>query len=848
MAKREIERLRKAGKHGEEQAAELQLRIRALEEEAAKARAKALDDSSRSVDTGSNGKVFTPPLTPSDDTGREPPMSLTAAAQPTADPQSDKAQELQHRIEALQKQYEATVAELDHVNAKYKDTLQEVQDLSQQVEEAQLLRSEGGDTLPSPSPSPRSSPVQPPTTSSSSAGPADDEEDEVAGLPPLPSNSLSSGAGRTPRSRRSLPIASNGRLSFLGSRVASGGPYSTAHLRSASLSQELSSAQGLRSSLPPSPRATSPGRMMSHQRSYESLEKEVKQLQNALESRDEEINALETAIGKMGGTTPMSDDWSQEIIADGATTPSKPSRLPSPTLSPMTMEAFNSLKTELEGDAQAGSATHDHSVRLAELMRSMAKKESAHKEHVEDLESQLANLRKAHDELTTLSRDQVVNMSSEIEMLRNSLMKGDGGAPTDEATQKRLAEMQSALTSKEEELAEARREAQECIEKATAKLTAEHEASRRALEEEHAEAIRRLQEEHAAVLRRMLEQREELFTRKMQEYEAALETQARDHAELSKRKESDHAAALAAVQGEMATSLKRKDDEADEADKRFAIERESLLTSGQQDVSETIAKLNAEHSRVLQRRQVDFDEACEKLKADHSAVLGSREANHAAAIARLREEHDAAFTQTIEDHSATAQDLRNERDEAVKNARTEHEAALARLKEDHSNALSAATTDFEGRLAEARESHAREREQLESSHADASKTADAQHGAALALALGQLDRKKTQEAERAVAELRDEHAAAIQKLADSHEASVRSLGDEHDAEIRRREAEHQAALAAKSEEHEKALSDVVRWLCVSFDAPLTCHWCSAMASLRNASKRCATSIPPPYET
>jgi hypothetical protein len=41
------------------------------------------------------------------------------------------------------------------------------------------------------------------------------------------------------------------------------------------------------------------------------------------------------------------------------------------------------------------------------LFRSMAQKESQHKELVDSLHGQLAQVQRAHDELNTLSRDQV---------------------------------------------------------------------------------------------------------------------------------------------------------------------------------------------------------------------------------------------------------------------------------------------------------------------------------------------------------------------------------------------------------------------------------------------------------
>jgi hypothetical protein len=42
----------------------------------------------------------------------------------------------------------------------------------------------------------------------------------------------------------------------------------------------------------------------------------------------------------------------------------------------------------------------------------MAQKESAHREVVDDLTTQLTQLRRQHDELTTLSRDQVSPFST----------------------------------------------------------------------------------------------------------------------------------------------------------------------------------------------------------------------------------------------------------------------------------------------------------------------------------------------------------------------------------------------------------------------------------------------------
>jgi hypothetical protein len=47
----------------------------------------------------------------------------------------------------------------------------------------------------------------------------------------------------------------------------------------------------------------------------------------------------------------------------------------------------------------------------------MAQKESTHKEAVDDLNGQLAQIKKQHDELQTLSRDQVCNPSFQAYIL-----------------------------------------------------------------------------------------------------------------------------------------------------------------------------------------------------------------------------------------------------------------------------------------------------------------------------------------------------------------------------------------------------------------------------------------------
>jgi kinesin family protein 4/21/27 len=98
----------------------------------------------------------------------------------------------------------------------------------------------------------------------------------------------------------------------------------------------------------------------------------------------------------------------------------------------------------------------------------MAKKESAHREAIDDLEDKLSTLQRQHDELTVLSRDQVVNMSTEIEKLRTDLE----GRPEASHFADQLKSLEADLDAKQVELEKSRQEAQEILESAKTELIA----------------------------------------------------------------------------------------------------------------------------------------------------------------------------------------------------------------------------------------------------------------------------------------------------------------------------------------------------------------------------------------
>lgn len=458
-AEQEAARLAKVAAAEKEAKEELQSRVRTLE------RASMAAPSSMAKQ---HPQSFTPPQTPAEGaSSRDDPLAEASSA--ALDPAF--VANLQSRIEKLQASYEDTLADLEAANLKYRNSLKEIEDLNSQVEEAKLHHNSDSDVVPSP-------------VSTTFTQHGDDSSDETEVLSDAPTTitaaTLStSPPNRTPRSRRSMPLAPQHRLSFLGR--GQGAPAQS-HLRSASLSQELSLAQGLHLSSPPSPRAVSPNHRESRDmfssaptdRTYEQMKNEVMKLQQVLREREEEISSLEASLVQLHGSSGSSSGLTREsgspprIVTTGAFATPPRGTSPDVTLSPKTVAAFEALKADLNLDDGADypiDAASSH--RLDEIMRSMAKKESGHREVIERLEDQLVTIKRQHEELTILSRDQVVNMASEIETLR-ALLEGRPEAAHYEG---QLKAMEDILAAKDAELHDTREKAALDLSTTTSKLT-----------------------------------------------------------------------------------------------------------------------------------------------------------------------------------------------------------------------------------------------------------------------------------------------------------------------------------------------------------------------------------------
>lgn len=311
------------------------------------------------------------------------------------------------QLAELQARLVTTQSELHSVQALHLAALKAIETLTVQLDEARLVILEDGDRLASP-------------TAKSFSGKvvrADSLEDlSTPRTPPQ-----SSANSPSPRARRSLQLSPQPRLSFLG-RGAPVSP-STSHGRSASLSQEQPSAFGVQtSSTPGAPGMSLAGRTSrefspgTKERSYEQLRTEVMKLQAALIEREEEIAILESrsrlraasvtslrSLSLPEGTTDVNemasprrqDSFTNGYLLDGA------------DASP---EMLSDSLILLPEDPEEAT-------RLDDLMRSMAKMESSHRETIEELQGSILGLQRDHADLTRALRDQIVSLSAESSRL-----------------------------------------------------------------------------------------------------------------------------------------------------------------------------------------------------------------------------------------------------------------------------------------------------------------------------------------------------------------------------------------------------------------------------------------------
>ncbi|KZP01048.1 kinesin-domain-containing protein [Calocera viscosa TUFC12733] len=535
---------------------------------------------------------------------------------------------------------------------------------------------------------------------------------------------------------------------------------------------------------PPSPRFSvgSFPPSASDERSVRALESEVMRLQEALMAREAEITALEIALKNSpavltptssGLTAVPEDEGSDEDKEIHIAVPPTPAAEP-PVPSPMHRRQQSSLGSS-PTDAEGAAFRHE------ELLRSMAQKESTHREQVESLNTEiesisakLTRMTKQCEDLTTVSRDQALNMATEMEGLHEKLRT------TEEKYESMIEQAREQNLTMSRELESVRsklRSAEDQHDDLNATIVdlrrreEDLTAARQAAEEDHAQSQRKLRAQHEDNLR---------------------------------RKDEEAVAQIARLKEDHAAQLKEAD-----------MVREGTLTESQASHIEAIQQLRQEQAAALDRREAAWKEDSDRLKVEHSRTIAAKEEEHSATITRLKAEHANVAARLQEEKEAEVERLksslarsREEHDASMGKLHEEVESSIARLKEQHASTLADLQQSREEAVSRAADKKAREVEQVLNQQYD------------------QILARKQEEHNGDLEELRKEHASMVQKQVQDHERVILSMSADHQAALQEahqdtvdvqqagQEAldhsrlEHQAALDELRDQHSEALAEL----------------------------------------
>ncbi|EST05085.1 Kinesin, motor domain protein [Kalmanozyma brasiliensis GHG001] len=571
---------------------------------------------------------------------------------------SESSKELEERLNGLQEEMRAVRdsessirAELEVTKQKYKESLAEINDLNTQLTDLKLNGGGRGSSLDND-----------PLVLDKDA--SDDEQLEVLDSqndenePPQTPGRNGNHQQRGLSHRRSLLVDTTNRQqqtpspskhltrrssgSFLGYNKSDGtrstGISPLAHGRSRSISQsssldyasalpsQLSQSRGprplsLTGSVPPSPtlKAFEPDSPANYERKVASLEKETMRLQEALKERDDELRALETSLRGQTQTAALSTEEKVGAHGDGndqiLLAPALPvmGSVEAGPLTPATEKDLQAIRQVMANSA-AGSSGADASgtQMLDDLMRSMARKETQHRETVEFMSVELASLRKQHETLEALSKDQVTNMSLEIEELRAQLAAAKL-MPQASASNRSLADELNEVSAAEGGDAAAEIE----------RLKQEHLAAVESLKQEHKISMAQLAQQHAESLAGM---QTLTTTRSLANGVAQQDAQAKDGAAIQA-----HDAQMQALQDTHSEALQATKMELE------AQHRSTLSAAVQEAEQAAVTKHTVELQKVQQSHSEAVSQMTEQLialKADHESVLSKLGADHASKLDR----------------------------------------------------------------------------------------------------------------------------------------------------------------------------------------------------------------------
>ncbi|KAG6833664.1 hypothetical protein H0H87_002860 [Tephrocybe sp. NHM501043] len=773
-----------------------------------------------------------------------PPERLSDALSklPTSDPLLEK------QLLALQQTHTATLADLSSVTAKYRDALREISDLAAQIQEAKLnniesVRSESPDKLAE----------SPPVRRRMPSGRVRDTEPQVN-----PSGRrlfFRQAASAESLHARSLSQSQSlsQELSSVHSRKTSFSSHGTSSSHSPSNSYSHGSPSYL-SGTRPNLSISLPSPVNGNERSVNSLEKEIMRLQEVLKEREAEITLLEESPRES-----REEKSPAPVVEDLPTSNGKAANATAAaTLSPKTMNQFDHIRKTMEnGNGYAhtdtGSELNSSSVvseadesleRLNELMLSMAQKESNHREVVDSLNAQLSQVQRQLDDLTTLSRDQALNMSTEIEGLRGK--HDDDLAKLDEAERRAtaLAEaLKKAEASHANEVEEFRRQHQAELDAkvtelddAIARIKENHmvsitnlrdelSAASAALEKSHRDyelLFGKLKAEHAEELRRRLEEARDILDVAREEHEKSTKKLLVDHTEVLKQKDAEANAVLQRTEEEYYNALTKLRGDHSEALRKQAVElnatlerlreehagelrmaeiaREGSLSESQTSQARALQELQDAHAAAISRKELSFTEKIEAMKADHARTLTMKADDFALERDRLRLEYETTHAKLAEEHRVEVDTLRS----AVSDAKREVVVASAK-----------AAKDLDQTVTSLKEQQSLTLEGLQCSHDDQIATLKGTHEAGVQKAREELEKEHSalvrsyMDGENAIKvqhqkEL-DNVNATIDSLKEEHLLAISAIREQNDRVLAEETTRLSTTLAALEDEHHTAI-------------------------------------------
>ncbi|KAJ1018967.1 hypothetical protein NDA16_004770 [Ustilago loliicola] len=676
--------------------------------------------------------------------------AAAAEADATTKELEDRLAGLQEEMRAVRDSESSIRAELELTKQKYKESLSEINDLNSQLTEIKL--NGGVSTHLEPDSSFKLDKDDDNDDEQLEVLDSQGDENRPPGTPQRAGNHQ---RGLTNRGRpgsllidttnRQTPSPSSNRLtrrssgSFLGYNKSDGtrstGISPLAHGRTRSISQSSSldfasalpsqltqSGRGprplsLTGSVPPSPtlKAFEPDSAANYERKVASLEKETMRLQEALKERDDELRALETTLrsrrqSMVASASPLKAEHGGSSVdtvtaREGGLDPTLlmpasagANGVESDALTPATEKDLEAIRRLMAENVAGGAATDSNGTQmLDDLMRSMARKETQHRETAESMSAELTSLRKQNETLEALSKDQMSNMSQEIEELRAQLAAAKSSAAGSHGADmtrsgsrgRSLADELNAASVAEQEDASAAAQAQ------LEQLKAEHASTVDALKQDHEKSLQQLASQHAEALS------------KVQASPAAIATSRSIPGGFGADEDDDavvdHSKALSNAKEEHARQLTQLKEETD-----ASLSKALAAQAAQHE------NIVAEHTAKLASRDVESKQMLEAAKAEHATQLEALRDSHAKSVQELKMEleaqHLSALSVAVREaeaaaaakHAAELEKLDQERsgsatqaEEQLSALKAEYATTLEKVKSEHAAKLDRAMLDLQ---------------------------------------------------------------------------------------------------------------------------------------------------------